>query len=84
MNALAGRAPYGNIGGTVQVNGEVANMKHFRSNIGFVPQVMPAHKRHWEHPTMWGRGRDCELHLETSNNVGSGKGLRATLGNIQQ
>lgn len=44
LNALAGRASYGTIGGTVRVNNEVADMRDFRCNIGFVPQV-PSTKR---------------------------------------
>lgn len=42
LNALAGRASYGKVGGTVRVNGTVARMESYRSNIGFVPQVRVA------------------------------------------
>eukprot|EP00884_Botryococcus_braunii_P002225 jgi/Botrbrau1/12002/Bobra.247_2s0007.1 len=38
LNVLAGRASYGKVGGTVCVNGVVAQMSDYSSNIGFVPQ----------------------------------------------
>lgn len=39
LNAVAGRASYGKIGGEVRVNGKVADMRQYRADIGFVPQV---------------------------------------------
>jgi ABC-type multidrug transport system ATPase subunit len=38
MNVLCGKATYGQMGGSIRINGQEANMKSLKSVMGFVPQ----------------------------------------------
>jgi ABC-type Mn2+/Zn2+ transport system ATPase subunit len=53
LNAVAGRASYGKIGGEVRVNGKVADMRLYRADIGFVPQVRQAPQPRPPPHTQW-------------------------------